>query len=84
MQNAFVESFNARFLDNCLNRHWCRDLPEARRLIKNWRRHYYQERPHSSLGYTTPEAYAAKASATLPAALAAYRVPLGAAASAFG
>ena len=61
MQNAFVESFNARFRDNCLNQHWFRDLPEARRLIEDWRRHYNQERPHSSLGYTTPEAYAARA-----------------------
>ena len=61
MQNAFVESFNARFRDNCLNQHWFRDLPEARRLIEHWRHHYNQERPHSSLGYTTPEAYAARA-----------------------
>ena len=61
MQNAFVDSFNARFRDNCLNQHWFRDLREARHLIENWRRHYNQERPHSSLGYTTPAEYAAQA-----------------------
>lgn len=61
MQNAFVESFNARFRDNCLNQHWFRDLREAKHLIENWRRHYNQERPHSSLGYSTPAEYAAKA-----------------------
>ena len=61
MQNAFVESFNARCRDNCRNQHWFRDLREARHLIENWRRHYNQKRPHSSLGYTTPAEYAAKA-----------------------
>ena len=61
MQNAFVESFIARFRDNCLNQHWFRDLTEARQLIEGWRRHHNQERPHSLLGYTTPEEYAARA-----------------------
>ena len=60
-QNAFVESFNARLRDNCLNQHWFRNLHEARQLIEDWRRHYNQERPHSSLGYATPAEYAARA-----------------------
>ena len=60
-QNAFVESFNARFRDNCLNQRWFRDLHEARQPIENWRRHYNYERPHSSLGYATPAKYATRA-----------------------
>lgn len=59
MQNAFVESFNARFRDGCLNEHWFTSLEEARQLIEAWRQHYNCERPHSSLGYQTPEAFAA-------------------------
>jgi len=58
MQNAFVESFNGRFRDGCLNEHWFTTLEEARQLIEAWRQHYNCERPHSSLGYQTPEAFA--------------------------
>lgn len=53
-QNAFVESFNGKFRDSCLNLHWFRSLQEARRIVAAWRRHYNHERPHSSLGYQTP------------------------------
>ncbi len=53
-QNAFVESFNARFRDNCLNLHWFKDLFDARRIIQDWQDHYNQVRPHSSLGYQPP------------------------------
>ena len=60
-QNAFVESFNARFRDNCLNQHWFLDLHEARQPIEKWRRHYNQERPHSPLRYATPAQYATQA-----------------------
>jgi putative transposase len=50
-QNAFVESFNGRFRDGCLNQHWFRDLEDAQQIIGVWRNHYNHERPHSSLGY---------------------------------
>jgi putative transposase len=50
-QNAFVESFNARFRNGCLNQHWFRDLIDAREEIDRWRQHYNEVRPHGSLGY---------------------------------
>lgn len=53
-QNAFVESFNARLRDSCLNQHWFKSLSEARSIIEAWRRHYNHERPHSSLDYQAP------------------------------
>lgn len=53
-QNAFVESFNGKFRDSCLNLHWFRSLREARQIVRAWRRHYNYERPHSSLGYKSP------------------------------
>ena len=56
-QNAFVESFNGRFRDGCLNQHWFKDLADARRIIRNWQTHYNQVRPHSSLGYIAPTAF---------------------------
>ena len=56
-QNAFVESFNGRFRDGCLNQHWFRDLADAQHIISKWRIHYNQIRPHSSLGYKTPMAF---------------------------
>lgn len=58
MQNGFVESFNGRFRDECLNEHWFTSLAEARRLIEAWRRHYNEARPHSALGYATPADFA--------------------------
>ena len=60
-QNAFVESFNARFRDTCLNQHWFRDLNDARLVIDDWRYHYNHVRPHSSLGYMPPAVFAQKA-----------------------
>lgn len=60
-QNAFVESFNGKFRDNCLNQHWFRNLAEAREIINNWRKHYNEVRPHSSLGYQSPAVFAEKA-----------------------
>jgi putative transposase len=60
-QNAFVESFNARFRDGCLNQHWFRSLDDAREIIATWRRHYNNVRPHSSLGYQAPAVFEAKA-----------------------
>ena len=60
-QNAFVESFNARLRDSCLNQHWFKDLAEARRTIYGWRHHYNHERPHSSLDYQAPAVFETKA-----------------------
>lgn len=57
-QNAFIESFNGKFRDECLNEHWFLDLADARTKIEAWRREYNQERPHSSLGGLTPEEFA--------------------------
>lgn len=56
-QNAFVESFNGRFRDGCLNQHWFQSLDDARRTIDEWRDHYNQIRPHSSLNYRSPAEY---------------------------
>jgi len=60
-QNAFVESFNGTFRDCCLNLHWFRSLDEARSTIEAWRRHYNEERPHSSLGFKPPRLFAERA-----------------------
>lgn len=57
-QNAYIESFNGRFRDECLNEHWFANLGEARRIIESWRIDYNQQRPHSSLGYQTPNEFA--------------------------
>ena len=59
-QNAYVESFNGRFRDECLNEHWFASLAEAREVIEEWRVDYNTVRPHSSLDDLTPEQYAAR------------------------
>ena len=59
--NAFVESFNGRLLDECLNAHWFLSLFDARAKIEAWRRHYNESRPHTSLGWLTPSEYASAA-----------------------
>jgi putative transposase len=58
VQNAYVESFNGRLRDECLNANWFTSLNDARRKVEEWRRDYNQERPHSSLGYLSPTAFA--------------------------
>jgi putative transposase len=58
VENAFIESFNGRFRDECLNEHWFSSLHEAREIIETWRQDYNQFRPHSSLGNLTPQEYA--------------------------
>lgn len=54
VQNAYVESFNGRLRDECLNEHWFTTLDEARGLLEVWRQDYNTVRPHSSLGNLTP------------------------------
>ena len=54
VQNAFIESFNGKFRDECLNEHWFLTLREAQRVIEAWRREYNEERPHSAIENLTP------------------------------
>jgi putative transposase len=63
VQNAFVESFNGKFRDECLNLHWFRSLRHAREEIGRWRHHYNTERPHSALGYLSPTEFLTKTTA---------------------
>ena len=57
-QNAYIESFNGRFRDECLNEHWFLNLEHAKVIIEAWRREYNEERPKKALGGMTPAAYA--------------------------
>lgn len=57
-QNAYIESFNGKFRDECLNQHWFLNLEEARYEIELWRKDYNENRPHSSLRYKTPNEFA--------------------------
>ena len=59
-QNGTGESFNGKFRDECLSLEWFRSRAEAKVVIETWRRHYNDVRPHSSLGYLTPAAFAAQ------------------------
>lgn len=58
MENAFCESFNGKFRDECLNENWFVDIQEARHLIEDWRVDFNTVRPHSSLGNLTPTEFA--------------------------
>jgi putative transposase len=58
VQNAFIESFNSRLRDECLNEHLFASLAEAREIIEAWRHDYNWCRPHSSLGALTPREFA--------------------------
>lgn len=71
-QNAYIESFNSRFRDECLNEHWFFTLRHARRLIEAWQREYNEERPKKGLGGLTPVQHArrlARKSSTVIASL---------------
>jgi len=57
-QNGLDESFNGKLRDECLNMEWFRTRAEAKVVIESWRKHYNQERPHSSLNYQTPDEFA--------------------------
>ncbi|AHB77063.1 transposase [Pandoraea pnomenusa] len=69
-QNAYIESFNGKFRDECLNEHWFTTLAHARAVIAAWRQDYNEQRPHSALNYLAPSEFAAKhrAAADAPAA----------------
>ncbi|AAW76317.1 IS1404 transposase [Xanthomonas oryzae pv. oryzae KACC 10331] len=57
-QNAYVESFNGRLRDECLNEHWFPTLLHARTEIERWRREYNEHRPKKAIGAMTPATYA--------------------------
>jgi putative transposase len=59
-KNGFIESFHDKFRDECLQREWFQSLLEAKVVIEDWRLHYNTQRPHSSLDYQTPAAFAAQ------------------------
>ncbi len=60
-QNAFVESLNGKFRNECLNRHWFRTMREAKVEVMQWQHQYNNVRPHSSLNYLPPVVFANKA-----------------------
>jgi putative transposase len=55
--NAFIEAFNSRFRQECLNEHWFLSLEDAQEKIEAWRIEYNSERPHSALNYQTPDEF---------------------------
>ena len=59
MQNGYIESFNGKFRDECLNDHWFETLPQARAAIAAWRQDYNEVRPHSSCRRMPPAKFAA-------------------------
>ena len=79
VQNAFVESFNGTFRDECLNENWFVGLADARRIIEAWRVDYNEVRPHSSLDDRTPGEFGGRLAAALrpSATLQAFAPPLG-------
>ena len=77
IENAFVESFNCRFRDQCLNQHWFTSLADAQTKIEAWRDVYNARRPHSALGDRTPREFAVLTQELRePASLAAPPAPL--------
>jgi putative transposase len=56
-ENGYIESFHSRFRDEYLRRAWLLNLREARVVISDWRQHYNTDRPHSRLGYLSPEEF---------------------------
>ena len=59
--NAFIESFNGRFRQECLKENWFLSLEDAEEKVESWRRYYNGERPHSALGNLSPREFAALA-----------------------
>lgn len=69
VQNAFIESFNGKFRDECLNEHYFSSILEAQAIVEAWRQDYNQVRPHSALGNLTPADFAQTAQVTALAGL---------------
>lgn len=57
IQNAYIESFNSRFRDECLNEEIFLDLQDAKKKIEKWRMYYNERRPHTALGFKTPKQF---------------------------
>lgn len=62
-ENAYIESFNGKFRDECLSREWFLNLKEAQVIIEKYRKFYNHKRPHSSLGYKTPSEFSGRSNA---------------------
>lgn len=77
VENAYVESFNGKFRDECLNEHWFTSVPHARDVIEAWRQDYNEVRPHSSLGNLAPVEFARRAQAALRSPTAPFALPAG-------
>jgi len=75
--NAFIESFNSRFRQECLNEQWFVSLEDAKEKVETWRWHYNEQRPHSSLGYQTPAGYLSGALPPAPRSLSLLEAPDG-------
>ena len=58
VENAYIESFNGRLRQECLEENWFTSLEDAKRKIEAWRKDYNEHRPHSSLGDETPRGFA--------------------------
>jgi transposase InsO family protein len=72
-QNAYIESFNDKLRSECLNMEVFANGREAREVIETWRRDYNEQRPHSSLGYLTPDEFTARwRNSSRPTALLAF------------
>ena len=69
VQNVYIESFNGRRRDECLNEHWFTSLPLARTIVGSWRDDYNAIRPHSALGNRTPEEFAHQVARNTPVGL---------------
>jgi len=65
--NAFIEAFNSRFRQECLNEHWFLSMEDAQAKVNGWREDYNRQRPHSALGQVPPAEYAARCAATASA-----------------
>ncbi len=70
VENAYVESFNGHFRDECLNMHWFTSVPDAAKIIGAWNYDYNHHRPHSSLDGLTPVEFAAKVTSGLTLSVA--------------
>jgi putative transposase len=68
IQNAYIESFNARFRDECLDQHFFESLRDARALIADWRDDYNRLRPHTSLGGRSPNEFISSLAGGMPPA----------------
>jgi putative transposase len=67
-QNGYIESFNGKFRDECLNEHYFMNLGDCRGIVEDWRQDYNEQRPHSALNNRTPAEF--RAAAELPTAAA--------------